>query len=246
MIKTTVLLFVFLLSLNAVNPPDKRAIRCFARSFYVTVADSLGNFHTTPIEDGRVFVCGDLRMIEYVTHFMEHRPPDTDRYEDRYSYLVFQKDSLTGIEYQAKWPDSTERRSVVSATKARMSNDALVVHLLGTQPHLVSSGEDPRTGMLTEVYTRIGDGARDVVTCRLYFSKRLEGLPSFESLSPYLDSVRGARLFKVKCNIDSGFSKEQKRVIPKTEFLWKIEEKAFFNRDSIYVYFARYKGDSPN
>src|ERR1700744_6235931 len=117
MIKTTGLLFVFLLSLNAVNPPDKRAIRCFTRSFYVTVADSLGNFHTTPIEDGRVFVCGDLRMIEYVTHSMEHRPPDTDRYEDRYSYFVFQKDSLMGIEYQAKWPDSTERDSVEPATK---------------------------------------------------------------------------------------------------------------------------------
>ena len=245
MIKTTSLLFVFLLSLNAPNPPDKRSIRCFAKSFRLAIVDSLGNYATMPtmMDDERVFVCGDLQMIESVTHSMEHRPPDSDRYEDWYSYLVFEKDSLMGIEYEAKWPDSTRRRSVDIATKARRMNDVLVVNLLGRQPHLVSSIQDPKSGMFTEIYTRLGDQPRDRDTCRLYFSKTLEALPSFESLSPYLDSARGARLFEVRCTIDSGFSKEKNRMIGKTGLYWKIEEKAFFNRDSIYGYFTRYLDD---
>lgn len=245
MIKTTSLLFVFLLSLNAPNPPDKRSIRCFTKSFRLAIGDSLGNYATMPtmMDDERVFVCGNLQMIEYVTHSMEHRPPDPDRYEDWYSYLVFEKDSLTGIEYEAKWPDSTRRRSVDFATKARRMNDALVVNLLGRQPHLVSSVQDPGSGMLTEIYTRLGDGGRDVDTCRLYFSKTLEDLPAFESLSPYLDSARGVRLFEVRCTIDSGFSKEKNTMLPKSELRWKVEEKAFFNRDSIYGYFTRYVDD---
>jgi hypothetical protein len=242
MVKTTSLLFVFLLSLGAPDPPDKRSIRCFTRSFHLATADSLGNYHTIPtlLDDERVFVCGDLRMIEDVTHFMEHRPPDTDRYEDLYSYLVFEKDSLTGIVYQAKWPDSTRRRTVEPVTKARMSNDTMVVGILGRQPHLVSSVRDPNTGMLTEIYTRLGNQPSDRDTCRLFYSKPSEGLPFFESLSPYLDSARGARLFEVRCTFDSGFSERLNRWVGKSALLWKVEENAFFNRDSIYGYFARY------
>jgi hypothetical protein len=223
--------------------PDKRSIHCFIRSFHITTADDQGIPHTTPIFEDRVYVCGDLWMMESVTHSMEHRPPDTDRYEDYYAYLVFEKDSLTGIEYQSKWPDSTSKRAVDASTTIRRANDTMVLGILGRQRHLVTSVQDPHTGVLTEIYTRLWDQPRDVDTCRLYYSKRLEGLPFFESLSSYLDSTHNARLFEVRVTIDSGFSQQLKRMVGKGEMLWKLEENAFFNRDSIYGYFTRYVRD---
>ena len=207
------------------------------------MTDDQGIPHTMPIYQDRVYVCGDLWMRESVTHSMEHRPPDTDRNEDYYAYLVFEKDSLTGIEYQSKWPDSSSRRAVDAFTNISSENGAKTYGVLGGQPHQVSSVRDPHTGILTEIFTRLWDQPRDVDTCRLYYSKRLEGLPFFLSLSPYLDSTHNAQLFEVRVTEDSGYSQQLKRMVGKGELLWKLEENVFFNRDSIYGYFTRYVRD---
>ncbi len=144
---------------------------------------------------------------------------------------------------KSKWLDSIKRRAVAVDKRIRMGNDTMVTGILGRQPHLLSSVKDQYTGVLSEIYTRLWDQSRDVDTCRLYYSKRFEGLPFFESLSSYLDSTHNAQLSEVRVTVDSGYSQQLEAMVGCGEMLWKLEENAFFNRDSIYGYFTRYVRD---
>ena len=228
------------------NPPDKKAIRCFRFTFSVPVIDKQGKSHGNYLAgDRRMFVCGDLVMLEHTIDGMEHREPDSDRYFKWYSYLVFQRDSALGIEYQTHYPDSSCRHRMDSVFKMQMTGEGLPLKMIGPRPHLVASTKDESTGMRTETYTRLGDSAQhDEDTCLLVFSDRLAALPPIMSLSPSLDSARGSRLVEIKCMFGRQFSKQYQVSVDPYFFSWKMEEQAFFNRDSALLYFNRYWQDS--
>lgn len=228
------------------NPPDAKSIRCFRFTLSVPMIDGQGKFHGTQVVvDERTFVCGDLVLFETTTEGMEHYPPDSDRYFKWYNHLVFERDSAIGVQYEGRYPDSIRRCRIDSVLASRRGNDGLPMQMLGKTPHLVSSTADPRTGLRVEIYTRLGDSVkRDEDTCTLYFSDKLKTLPWFVALSPSLDSARGSRLYAINCQFGSFYSKERQLTIDASAFSWKMEEQAFFNRDSALLYFNRYLRDT--
>lgn len=242
-----ILLLVAMLSTRFAvkNPPDTKSIRCFRFTFAVPMIDSTGKFlGTHPMIDERTFVCGDLIMFETVTEGMEHYPPDSDRYFKWYNYLVFEQDSAVGMQYEGRYPDSVRRCRMDSVLLSRRGNEGLPMQMLGKTPHLVSSTIDRGTGIRVETYTQLGDSVkRDEDSCILFFNDRLKILPGIVALSPTLDSIRGSRLFEVKFKFGSFYSKERKVTIDPYSFSWKMEEQAFFNRDSALLYFNRYLRD---
>jgi hypothetical protein len=244
--KSLLFLILVLSRLTDPNPPDKKAIRCFRFTFNVPMIDKQGKYLGSYLaSDRRMFLCGNLMMVEGVIESMEHIPPDSNRYFKSYTYLVFQRDSALGIKYETAFPDSSRRYRTDSVLALLRLNEGLPLELIGRQPHLVVSTNDKSSGTRTETYTRLGDSAqRDEDTCVLVFADQLTTLPWYLALSPTLDSARGSRLVSIKCSFGRQYSPVQKMMIDPYTFSWKMEEQAFFNRDSALLYFDRYWQDT--
>jgi len=123
---------------------------------------SMGGY--TPVDD-KVFICGDLVMLESMAEGMEHHPPDDDRYFKWNSYFVFHKDSAWGLRYETRYPDSS-RRAKVGWPIIRDKNDSLPMGILGAHPHLAASWKDNKTGTTEQAFFN-----RD--SALLYFNKYL-------------------------------------------------------------------------
>ena len=253
MINKTKLLCMVIAGAWAFRPHggDPNTMRCFSMSFKYTVCDKPGQcMEAGPMDyTNRIFLYDDLVMYELPYGFATGttgREPDTS--EIRYSYFVFRRDSSRGVEYDLHYPDSVRHRQVAS-----------VLHGMGgfkddekggffdrrSSPFLYKQW-DVANGNLMEVYL-LGDSAHIAPsdTLWLFYSDRYGMLPGNLLAKHDKDSLPKMRLVRMRARFvippEQQRSAQNGFVPDHGEINWKMEETAFFNRDSAMMYFSKYE-----
>ena len=235
-------------------PSDTQDLRCFVFTVKFPMYDARGNSIPNDLFNNthRVFIYHDLAMYELSYGFDSGRvndgPPIVS--ETRYKYFVFHKDSASGIVYELRYRDRFIRGNVDSMSKqlGGLTDTGKTRSIFNGQFPLLYSKWNDGGGTRLEAY-KIPDlkHPEDRDTLWLLYSDRFGLLPrnlchirdgDDDSLSPM-------KLAQVRVQVHfhdvppaPGYSYE----LPyHGEFLWKVEETPFFNRDSAAMYFAKYQ-----
>jgi len=231
---------------------DDNTIRCFSMSFTYSVCDKQGKcLEGGPMnQTNRIFLYNDLVMYELPYGFATGtmgREPDTS--ETRYSYFIYRRDSSMGVEYDLHYPDSVRHRradSVLRGISGFKDEDKSGFFDRTSSPLLYKS-RDAANGNLMEVYL-LGDSGHIAPsdTLWLFYSDRYGMLPGSLLARHDRDSLPKMRLVRMRARFV--IPPEQQRSIQNGfmpdhgEINWKIQETAFFNRDSAMMFFGKYEG----
>jgi hypothetical protein len=234
-----------------VTRTEKEDMRCFVMTMKYPVYDKSGAWMGDLLNNPhRVFLYRDLTMYELPYGFAsgvdDGQTPTV--YETRYQYFVFHRDSSSGLLYELRYPDRIPHRNVDSMVQplsglAPADTSRNILWVAAHSPRVYRQ-RDQAAGSLLEIY-RMEDPKHpaDRDSIWLWYSDRYAMLPAKLFLKQDKDSVAGMRL--VQIHVQGHFHDvpaNAGQVVPDHgEFIWKIEETTFFNRDSAMIYFGKYQ-----
>lgn len=229
--------------------PDKKDLRCFSISFHLPYYDKQGRvvFDQGVIAPGsyRVFLCKDLVMYEFPYVYVSGRDGmDPDTTETRYSYFVFHRDSIRGVEYDLHFPGKVKHPYVnsVRLLAPGFNPDGSLEYLNHVQRPAISRVCDTVNGNLTEAFL-IRDSANggNNDTLWLSFSDRYGVLPANALMMHDRDGLPNMRMVRLYLRWScAGLPAVNGIVLDHAEVLWKVEETPFFNRDSAMIFLNKY------
>ena len=218
-------------------------IRCWEIGYRFPVYDQQGHVDTSVTYGKRLYVKDDLMMYVYSYGYATGIDGVGQTSSGTgYQYFIFGKDSLSGIQYDDQHPELTRpfgvdslKRSMVPYLKQFDLFKKGVGRLVSTVSHAAS-------GQLIETYYDINWSEhpnRD--SCYVTYSDRFNFLPREMSLDYVLDSLYQKRVCEFKLVVNAGFDTKRNFKYDRSEWIWKLEERSDFNRDTIQSYFSRYR-----
>jgi hypothetical protein len=155
-------------------------------------------------------------------------------------YFVFDSNGSSGIRYDDHHPEEDGPFAIDSFKRSitpYLKQFGLFKKGIG---RLVSAVSHAQT--LKEIYCDINmEPHPNHDSCYVTYTDRLDFLPREMSLSYTMDSLYQRRLCDLKMVVTPRRDKQTNRLAGRSEWTWKLEELADFNRDSIQFYFSKYQ-----
>ncbi|HMU46933.1 MAG TPA: hypothetical protein PKC72_11220 [Chitinophagaceae bacterium] len=163
--------------------------------------------------------------------------------ETRYHYFVYKKGNNNGIWYKSiEQLDSNKILAVDSIIKRIGTPTNLQAIIYSLNDSLLESQSLDNGSILIEKYipkTKLDDSYND--TTLFYYSKRLK--PIQFSLSPFLDSLKNKKLYKLRLAYNEAFSETYSITMPKRDIIYEIREMNVDNIDNLKILLLRFKQD---
>jgi hypothetical protein len=210
------------------------------------VYGAAGHVDTSLKSSKRLYVEGDLMMYAYSYDYAT----GTDGVGQTSSgtgwyYLIYQKDSLSGIEYDDLFPARNGHFNVDSFRRSMVPYLKQFALLKGGAGRLVSTVSHAASGGLEETYCDINWVKHpNSDSCYITYSDRFNFRPREMSLEVKMDSLYQKKLCQFKMVIHPAPDQQNHRTYDRSEWIWRLEEVRDFNRDTIESYFARYLHDT--
>lgn len=163
--------------------------------------------------------------------------------ETRYNYFVYKNGNNNGIWYRSiEQLDSNKTLTVDSILKRVGTPTNLQAIIFSPNDSLLESQSLDNGDILIEKYipkTKLDDSYND--TTLLYYSKTMK-LIQF-SLSPFLDSLKNKKLYKLRLAFNEVFSETYSITMPKRDIIYEIREMNVDNIDNLKILLLRFKRD---
>lgn len=162
--------------------------------------------------------------------------------ETRYNYFVYRSGSRYGIWYRSAESDSNKRLSVDSALSTKGTPINLQSIIYSPNDSLIEKLNMNNGTIFIEKYipkTKPDESYND--TTLLYYSKEMK--PIKFSLSPYLDSLRDAKLFKVQLTSNETYSQKYSITMPKRDLVYAIETLTTIDKNKLKTLLQRFQRD---
>jgi len=206
------------------GPAD--TIRCWEVSCLLPVYNQHYHVERSDTSAMRLYVGDDLMMYEFTGH----------------EYYIFEKDSLSGIRYDDRFPDQPASFPVDSLRRMitpYLTHFGLFNKGIG---RLVSTVSQSESGLLKETYTDVNlEKHPNADSCFVVYTDRLNFLPREMSLSYTMDSLYQKRLCNLKLVVRPRLVPNSNQVADRSEWVWALQEIRNFDRNNAQSYFSRYR-----
>lgn len=163
--------------------------------------------------------------------------------ETRYNYFVSKKGNNNGIWYRSiEQLDSNKILAVDSIIKRIGIPTNLQAIIYSPNDSLLESQSLDNGNILIEKYipkTKPDDSYND--TTLLYYSKTMKQIQF--SLSPFLDSLKNKKLYKLRLAFNEAFSETYSITMPKRDIIYEIREVNVDNIDNLKILILRFRQD---
>jgi hypothetical protein len=220
------------------------AIRCWEVGYRFPVYDEQGRVDTSITVSKHLYVESDLMMYAYSYGYATGVDGQQLTSGTGCKYFIYEKDSLSGIQYDDQHPEFTRSFGVDSLKRLMVPYLKQFDLFKKGVGRLVSAVSHAGSGQLEETYCDINWTKHpNHDSCYVSYSDRLNFLPREMSLDVTLDSLYQKKLCRFKMVIHPAPDQQAHRTYDRSEWIWKLEEVSDFNRDTIQAYFSRYRHD---
>lgn len=163
--------------------------------------------------------------------------------ETRYNYFVYKRGNDNGIWYRSiEQLDSNKTLTVDSILKRIGIPTNVQAIIYSPNDSLLESQSFDNGNLLIEKYipkTKPDDSYND--TTLLYYSKTMK--PIQFSMSPFLDSMKSKKLYKLRLAYNEAFSKIYSITMPKRDIIYEIREVNVDSIDNLKLLISRFRQD---